>query len=65
MADPVESALSAAADTFEASILDPATRAELVKLLDAGQKPYVLRPLSGLPGRAVMVMAGSADGFAV
>jgi len=61
MADKLEHALSAAADTFEACLNDKATKAEFVLACQAGQKPVVLRMISGMPGAAVMVMCGKPE----
>jgi len=61
MPAPIEDALSRAADTFEACLNDPATRADFVLACQAGQKPHVLRMISGLPGAAVLVMCGRPE----
>jgi hypothetical protein len=61
MANDLERALSIAADAFEACLRDDDTRAELVLACQAGHRPYVLRPISGMPGAAVMVICGRPE----
>jgi len=61
MADALERALSAAADTFEACLNDTEVKAEFVRAVQAGQRPYVLRAIHGMPGAAVLVMCGKPE----
>lgn len=58
---PTEEALSAAADTFEQRLADPATRADFEQLCAAGQKPHVWRIINSVPGAAVIITCGREE----
>jgi hypothetical protein len=58
---PIETALSASADTFEACLANKETKADFVLACQAGQKPHVVRVISGMPGCVVMVICGREE----